>query len=319
MLKGEYRMKLPDWLVEALDGWAPGAYPYRGTKEFHDLMDGDIVRVGGMDLSEPNRLVAVLEVDVDRRCFLGALITDELNLATAEDLILDSDHTGLPYQVAVMSGLAMHIWFVQVEERLGALSEETLEAAVAGYYGAEDKFLTAHRGIPLQARMMDLRWPEYEREGDQLAALAEDCVTKRGDEDIELPYVDPRLLPVLDGSINGAPFGTLSVLEEAARAGRTRGVSPSCLEQIAQALDRRVLRAFPNIFQPMGQTATSPPARRDEDDQGDWLFKLTIADGLAGAGFVKVIGGDDHSEPTRFDSNGRRYEFLYETVKETSV
>lgn len=177
-------MDLPDWLTTAIDRWAPCAYPFRETETFLDIMDGDIVLVGSMDLSEPNRMVAVLQVDGKRRRFLGALVTNEIGLATAEDVILDSDHTDLPYQVVVMSGLAMHLWFEQVKERLGALSEVALEAAVAGYCGAEDDFLTSHRGIPLQERMMDARWPECEREGDQLVNLASDCVEKRRDENI---------------------------------------------------------------------------------------------------------------------------------------
>ena len=67
-------------------------------------------------------------------------------------MILESRHTDMPYTLAVMSGLAMHLWFVQVEERLGALSEVALEAAVAGYIGVEEDFLRSHRGIPLQER-----------------------------------------------------------------------------------------------------------------------------------------------------------------------
>lgn len=185
-------MDLPDWLAAALESWSPGVYPSRETEEFLDIMDGDIVLVGDMDRSEPYRLVTVLQVDAERRCFLGALVTNELDLATAEDVILDSDHTDLPYRVAVMSGLAMHLWFVQVEERLGALSEAALEAAIAGYCGAEDEFLISHRGIPLQERMMDIRWMECEREGDQLASLARDCIEKRWDDDIELAYLEFR-------------------------------------------------------------------------------------------------------------------------------
>ena len=262
-------------------------------------MSGDMVLVGGMDLSEPNRMVAVLQVDTERRCFLGALVTNELDLATAEDVILDSDHTDLPYRVAVMSGLAMHLWFVQVEERLGALSEVALEAAIAGYHGAEDQFLTSHRGIPLQERMMDLRWPDCEREGDQLAGLARDCIDKRWDEDIELPYVDPRLIPAPDDSHDGFRAEILGVLEMDTRKGQTRGLSPSCAEAVAGTLDCRILRAYPTMFQSRGSITASPPARGDDADTSNRLFELTKADALAGSPFVKMIGID---EPPRWSS-----------------
>ncbi len=308
-------MSLPDWLGSAVDRWAPGAYPSRETEEFLDIMDGDIVLVGGMDLSEPSRLVAVLEVDAKRRCFLGALVTNELDLATAEDVRLTSDHTDLPYEVAVMGGLAMHMWFVQVEERLGALSEVALEAAIAGYYGAEDQFLTSHRGIPLQERMMDLRWPDCEREGDQLAGLARECIDKRWDEDIELPYVDPRLIPTPGDSHDAFRAEILGILEVDTRNGQTRGLSPSCVEEVAGDIDFRFLRSYPTIFQPRGSITTSPPARGDDADPSIWLFELTKADALTQVPFVKMIGGDEPSGPTRFESNGRRGELLYETVE----
>ena len=281
-------------------------------------MNGDIVLVGGMDLSEPNRMVAVLQVDAERRCFLGALVTNEIDLATAEDVILGSDHTDLPYQVAVMSGLAVHLWFVQVEERLGALSEVAFEAALAGYCGLEDDFLTSHRGVPLQERMMDIRWPDCEREGDQLANLAHDCITKRWDENIELPYVDPRLLPAPSKSQDGFRADILDSLEEETRNGRTRGLSPSCVEEVAGTLGRRILRAYPTMFQPRGSVTSSLPARHEQDDLDYWLFELTKADALTQVPFVKMIGGGQPLGPTRFDSNGRRYELLYETVEEAA-
>lgn len=307
-------MDLPDWLAATVGRWSPAVYRFRETEEFLDIMDGDIVLVGGMDLSESNRLVAVLEVDADRRCFLGALVTNELDLATAEDVILDSDQTDLPYQVAVMSGLAMHLWFVQIEERLGALSGVALEAAVAGYYGREDQFLTSHRGVPLQERMMDMRWPECEREGDKLVSLARDCTNKRWDEELGLPYVDPRLLPVAGDSYNEFHSETLRVLEEATRKGRTRGFSPSCVEQVAGTLDRRSMRAYPTMLQPKGSISTSPPTCREQDDTYGWFFDLTKADALAGAGFVKMIGLSEPSEAVLFSSNGQPYEFLYERI-----
>ena len=314
MLKGKLRVELPDWLAKTVDQWSHAVYPFRETEEFLDIMDGDIVLVGGMDLSEPNRMVAVLDVDVKRRCFLGALVTNELDLATAEDVILDSDHTDLPYRVAVMSGLAMHLWFVQVEERLGALSEVALEAALAGYYGAEDQFLTSHRGVPLQERMMDIRWPECEREGDQMARLARDCIEKHWDEDLGLPYIDPRLLPESRHSGDVVHTEPLGMLEEATREGRTRGFSPSCVEQVVGTLDCRILRSYPTMFQPRGSVAISLPVHGEDDDPGDWLLELTMADALAGAAFVKMIGIDEPPEPSSFDSNGRRCEFLYEMV-----
>lgn len=310
-------MDLPEWLVSAVDQLSPGAYPFRETEEFQEILDGDILLVGGMDRSEPNRLVAVLEVVPDRRCFLGAPVTNELGMATAEDVVLESEHTGLPYRAVVMSGLARHLWFVQVDERLGALSGEALEAAVAGYYGAEDDFLTAHRGVPLQEPMIDMRWTECEKEVDRIATLSRDCINKWFNEELELPYVDPRLLPLPSPYYNGNT-DTLVTLEADTRAGRTLGFSPSCVEQVAGLLDYRILRAYPTLFQARGSVTSTPPTRGEDADLDDWLLELTMADARDAAPFVKMIGASGSSGPAHMVNHPPRSEFLYETVGATS-
>ena len=313
-------MDLPDWLAGCLDQWTPGVYTFRETEEFLDILEGDLVLVGAMEGSAPDhRMVAALEVDEERRLFLGAPVTTDLSLATADSVILTPDHTDLPYQIAVLSGLAVHLWFIQADERLGALTEEALEAVSAGRYGVEDRFQISCRGIPLQRPIMDLRWPELEAESRHMRELARDCIDKRWDDTLDLPYVDPRVLPAPSDSRDGFHSETLGILEHVTQEGRTRGFSPSCVEQVADTLGWRTLRAYPNMLQPRGSITTSPPARGDRDEQGDWLFELTMADALAGAAFVKMIGVDKPSGSMRFDSNGRRYEFLYETVEGTSV
>lgn len=308
-------MTLPDWLTISVAGWAPGVYPFRETDESLDILDGDIVLVGAMDGSKPaHRMVVAFETDEERRLFSGAPVTTDLSLATADSVILNPDHTDLPYRIAVLSGLAVHLWFVQVDERLGALSEEALEAVWAGRYGVEDQLQNARRGIPLQERLMDLRWSDLEGEVRHMRGLAQDCTEKYWDEELGLPYVDPRLLSAPGDSDNGFPPETVGVMEEATREGRTRGFSPSCVEQVVGTLDSRILRAYPTMFRPRGSMAVSSPLCQDTDDPGGWLFELTVADALAGAPFVKMIGADKPSRPTRVDSNGRRYEILYETV-----
>ncbi len=297
----------------ALGKWQPGTYPWREAGEFLDIMQGDVVLVGQMDLSEPvRRMVAVLDVDDERRCFLGALVTNELWMAAADDVVLAPECTDLPYHVVVMTGMAGYMWFVQVDERLGAINVDALDAALAGYTGAENDLQRSMRGVPLQDNGRDLRWPALEVEVDCIQDLTRDCAAKRHQNDIELPFHDPRLL---ESALDAANAELLGILEEAARNGRTRGYSPSCLEQVAETLDCRVLRAYPTMFQPRGSMAVSPPMRQDAGDPGDWLFERTVADAVAAAGFVKVIGINKPSWPQRSHHRGHRYELLYEIMK----
>lgn len=169
-----------DSYAEALGKWQEGTYPWREAGEFLDIMQGDLVLVGQMDLSDPvRRMVAVLDVDDERRCFLGALVTNELSLAAADDVVLAPECTDLPYHVALMTGMAGYMWQVQVDERVGAMSVEALEAALAGYTGAEDDLQRALRGVPLQDIGRDLRWSALEAEVDCIQGLSQDCGAKR--------------------------------------------------------------------------------------------------------------------------------------------
>ncbi len=308
---------MADWLGPTLNDYRPVEYPWRDDEpEYGDVVEGDVLVVSEMDALSPNRMVVVMEVEKERRCFFGAFVTNERSLATAEDVYLVPDQTGLPYSIAGLAGLTGWIWYAQIRRRIGVLTDEALKAISAGHCGVEGDFQSSHRGMPLQERVRDLRWPTLETEAEYLRELSRDCKEKHDDDDIALPYVDPRLLSAPgQPSHNGFHTETLCFLEKATREGRTRGFSPSCVEQVAGTLDRRILRAYPTMFQPRGSLITSPPVRRDQDDVADWLLQLTMADALAGAGFVKVIGGDEPSGSVRFDSNGKHYEFLYETVE----
>ena len=171
-----------DWLAEALQDHSPATYPWRDDEAAgKEVLEGDVLAVSGMDGLEPSRMVIVLEVEPDRRCFLGTLVTNELASATAEDVKLAPTHTGLPYHIAGLAGMARMLWYVQIRSRLGALSDEALHALIlsAGHCGVEDRFQTRHRGIPLQDRRRDLRWAEFDVERERFDTLALDCTEKR--------------------------------------------------------------------------------------------------------------------------------------------
>ena len=304
-------------IATALRDYRHAEYPWRDDDpEPGDVVEGDVLVVSGMDGRGPNRMAVVLDIEREKRCFLGAFFTNEHPLATAEDVDLTPDLAGLPYPIAGLAGLTGWMWYAQIQRRIGVLTDEALNAVSAGHCGVHDEFQAAHRGMPLQERSRDLRWPTLETEGADLREFSQDCREKRHFNDIKLPYVDPRLLPAPGDSPNGFDSHTLDILEKATREDRTRGFSPSCLQSVVGTLDHKFLRAYPALFQPSGSITPYPPARGDRDDLRDWLLELTKADGLAGAGFVKMIGESEPSGHSRFKDNGRCYEFLYETVEE---
>lgn len=298
-------MSTVSWLSDILSKRPRVEYPWSESNP-DDVMPGDIVIVGDMDLSKPNRMVVVLDSDIERRCFLGVLVTNELSLATADALILEPEKTDLPYTIVVSMGLARYLWFVQVDKRLGAITEEVLEAIVETYAGAENMFQKSRRGVPLQYPSWDLRWPDLEMESQVLRELSQDCTIRRGNDNIDLPYLDPQLL--VDASKLEFLLENYDVLES-----RTRGFSPSCVRETIDTLDRAFLRAHSALLAPLDRPTDSLIEGGADGNQTQWLRRYTIADGLKKAPFVKIAGCDPIKNK-RFRNGGKRTEVLYEPI-----
>lgn len=290
-----------DRLSEALSQRSPVDYIWRES-EPPDVMPADIVLVGDMDSPGPDLMTMVLSVEPERRCFLGALVTNELSLATADATILEPEETDLPYKIAVLTGLTGYFWFVQVNQRLGAVNEEILQAMIDVYTGAENEFQRSRRGVPLQYPRWDLRWPDLKAEAKILRKLEEDCREKREDDDIDIIYIHPALFHDLaSGVITADKFGKLEAT-----------FSPSCIEHYFESLNISVLRAFPSLFSPKG-SVNGLITKRANENQEDWLLRCTKEDGLANAPFVMIVGNSS-SKPERVRYNGRRAEVLYKAV-----
>ena len=173
---------MADRPAEAIERHRPAPSPSRVDAPGH-VTAGDIVVVGSMDGDPPRRTVIALDVDEARRCFLGALVTAELPMATADDVTLHTADTGLPYSIVAMTQLAGHLWFAQAEARIGRLTEEALAAVRAGHAWAENDFQRDRRGVPLQDASRDLRWPDLEAEVRQIQELTMHCTLRRRESD----------------------------------------------------------------------------------------------------------------------------------------
>ncbi len=299
-------MEQPNWLRAAKAQWEQTGYQWHESEPV-DVIQGDIIVAGDMDFSEPNRMLAVLGSDPDRRCFLGALMTDEISLAAAGDLVLEPHETDLPYRVAILTGLVKFLWFVQIDKRVGAMTEEGLQSALALYAGSEHEFQYSRRGMPLQYEEWDMRWADLEAEAQLLRKLSKDCTERRENDDIDLPYIDPNLLDDLTGvEFLAEKYDELVT--------NSQGFAPSCIEQQLSSLNSSLLRAYPALFSAKNSSngLISKCIRADED-QEEWLLGCTKEDGLASAPFVKITGnGAPRYERLRYE--GRRVEYLYQAV-----
>ena len=258
--------------------------------------------VGDMDSSGPKRMIMVLSVEPERRCFYGALVTNELSLATADALILEPEETDLPYRIAVLADLAGYFWFVQIDQRLGAINEKILHSIIDVYAGGENEFQYSRRGVPLQYPRWDLRWPKLQAEAQLLRKLEWDCLNKRENDDIIPPVIDPEIVNYLTNG--GISVEKLEV--------STRGFSPSCIEYYLESLNISILRAYPTLFSPksFGNKMTVKHANEKKED---WLLRLTKEDGWQIAPFVIIVGnGTPRYERLRY--RGKRVECIYQLV-----
>lgn len=75
---------MADWLGAALKDYQPVEYPWRDDEPSReDVVEGDFLVVSDMAGSAPNRMVVVLDVEPERRCFFGAFVTNERALPSS--------------------------------------------------------------------------------------------------------------------------------------------------------------------------------------------------------------------------------------------
>lgn len=299
---------MTDWLTEALEAHRPAEYPWRDdAPNSEDVVEGDIVVIGSMDGRGPADLIVLaFEVDPETRSFMGLLVTNEVALACGGDLVLDSEETGLPYRTAVMTHFSSRLWNVQIKRRVGVLTDEALDAVSASRYGVEHEFQQSRRGLPLQNETRDMRWPDLRAGLDHLQALAQDC-TSNWNQDIGLPFADPRLLT----GLTAVPFPDEETFERMVQG--TRGFSPGCSAWAINNLNNQQLRAYRPLLSARGRPADSPLPDdchlpySAEDDAAKSLLRITAADALEEGPLVKiaVLDGGEELRSSRFTYRDR--------------
>ncbi len=313
-----------DWLTEALADHRPVEYPWREERpSLDDVEEGDILVVTSMDGREPaDRMVIALEVEPERRSFHGILVTNEALMAVGTDLVLDPEDTGLPYRTTVITQSAGWLWYVQIKRRVGALTDEALDAASAGRYGVEHDFHLARRGLPLLRQPQDLRWPVLTADFAHMQALAADCTYKRLEKDFELPFADPRLL----ADSKGAPLPDEETIQRL--TSETRGFSPGCAVWAVNHLDSQRFRAFQPLLAPRSRPAPAPVPDdcslplNTANGTADHLLRSTLADAMDIASFVKiaVVEDTDNAQPRHqtFRYGSRRAEYILNPILKVS-
>jgi len=117
-----------------------------------------------------HRLVYVLEVDREYGFATVALATNEVDLATPDDVLLRRDRSEAPVDLLVELGIVAPIWWAQLGPALAKLALEDIQ---------DDP--TLRGAMPLRRRD-DIRWAFKESELRDLQMLAADCARTVIDE-----------------------------------------------------------------------------------------------------------------------------------------
>ena len=312
-----------DWFTEALEVHRPVEYPWREEAPEDDVEEGDILIVTSMDGREPaDRMVVAFDVEPERRSFYGILVTNEAPMAVGSDLILNPEDTRLPYRIAATVRATGWLWYVQIKRRVGALTDEALDALSAAHCDVDHDFHLSRRGLPLLRKPQDLRWPVLTAEFSHMQALAADCTYKRLEKDFELPFADPRLL----ADSKGVPLPDEETIQRL--TSETRGFSPGCAVWAVNHLDSQRFRAFQPLLAPRSRPAPAPVPDdcslplNTANGTADRLLRSTLADAMDIASFVKiaVVEDTDNAQPRHqtFRYGSRRAEYILNPILKVS-
>lgn len=186
----------PKWLTDALNAHRPSALDLV-TSDKADLCPGDLwVFESGPGVAPERRVVLIL--DTDGAQVHAALVTNEVDLATRDDVVLPGAEAGTAFAMAVETLLHARLWWRNAVGRVGALTSERLDQILDLMWGEPTPDLDVLRG---SARSDNPSVTEFQRdELDALRRLASTSDPRFGEVAVPVCVVDPAVLlePGLD-------------------------------------------------------------------------------------------------------------------------
>jgi hypothetical protein len=203
---------LPPWLPDAVED-APGASRDPSFKEADpaEVMAGDICVV--RPIASAGRLPRLIVVSsVGEGWCEGMLAGPETELATEVDALLNPIISGLGYEIAVYTRFSGPVWIAQVSRRVGAVEDQVLEQLQVLAWSDEPEGVTLARGIPLQPRGIDPRYPALASMSVELDGLTDHCRRRRSE--LGAPILDPAIgKPDVLHALAAEPFALVEAEE----------------------------------------------------------------------------------------------------------
>jgi hypothetical protein len=203
-------MKSANWLEAAVrsSGSQLRAEDPKGvhTTDLAQLCPGDIWIVHAASGSSTlRRSVLVLDADQRTGSIHIALMSNQTDLATDDDLVLEPSRTLAPYRLMVETGLHTKLDWRQAETRIGTISDELLDMILDFIWDDRPDALEELRGLPYPDRTQEPLLAFQEEEVKEFRELTGDDVTEaHNDTPAGLKLLDCSLLNVLSGPIESS-------------------------------------------------------------------------------------------------------------------
>lgn len=276
---------LPPWLIAALAASDRAAVPFADSELEHTCPRPGEIRAAGPieeDSSQPHRLVCVLEIDARYGFATVALATNEIDLATPEDVVVRRDRSGASFDLLLELGIVAPLWWAQLGPPLGKVRLDEVQ---------NDPELRTT--MPLRWEE-DIRWAFKESELRDLQALAANCartVIDHADTAI-VPEADPEMVaeclsthdPSMARLLNdqGRPrCGPMPLRSATKLCGMDdRSLGPDLLAVLHTILHETLQSDEPTACTPASPVEWSPPRRGPADPMVDDVVNARLERGV---------------------------------------
>jgi hypothetical protein len=150
--------RLPTWLDQALDEAPEREASHVHSTDLAGLAPGDVWIVRAADREEVlRRHVLILDADPCGGSIRVALMSNSIDFATDDDLVLDEGKTSIPYQLMVQTRILGQIRWSQAIERVGLIDDDLLDQILDFIWDERPTELDVFRGLPCPDRSAEPR------------------------------------------------------------------------------------------------------------------------------------------------------------------
>jgi hypothetical protein len=240
---------------------------------------GDVCVAEFMDRDRDAVLALVLDVDLvqDERAVPVALVSADSHLATDNDVLVERDQCGMPYDVMVRTDLVAPLFVVQLGAVVGRLDPETLSLIKGAGLAGPSAIPIGRRGPRLSAYSDD-RLPAKEADAALLLDLASECLDE---------ILEPQLTLLAPEGVTAVPELITMALERGALiADEALAAAPDELAELG--LGDVYLDATATMIEAFATSGLGPPSPEPTSIHPEHGAASAVPGGDALAGVIRL-------------------------------